>query len=516
MKTRIAFLVTLFAAEGGAQTFRVSGTVVDSESGAPLSRTRVVLTGGPVSEQSIITSDGSFSFEVPRGKYTLLASHRGFGESYGQTRSGNSDSSIITGPDLDTTNLVLRWRAPVAIHGRILDENAEPVFDATVELFAEAVSGGKRHVISLGRAESDELGNYSWSSLSGGTYYLAAVGEPWYFSYEAARNELTEAGKPPSPYALTYFPSGNDARAATPLILHPGAEVEADFTLRPAVGSNLHFVCPSSPCTGSLTLNSVGIGGVETLVRTTYVAQTDMIPGVQPGRYVVRYTGTDGNMRKEIEVAGADGTVEIIPKPAPTLTGKVVFQNPQDQPRHPVFVTLTDEDTGEAVAAALDAKGIFSWPTVPVSHVRLSLAGADGFYITRMSADGASGKGGLIEVVDGAQVHVNLTASGEPGRLNGLVMNRNRPVPMVMVVLAPAVASTDPSRYHGFQTDSNGSFDFATIPVGDYVLFAVENQEFEYANPEAVRPYLAIGKHVRIGGDGVHTERIELAPLLHN
>jgi hypothetical protein len=516
VKIKIVSFAAIFASLAVGQTFRVSGTVVDSESGAPLTRTRVVLTGGPASEQSMITSDGRFSFDVPKGKYTLLASHRGFGESYGQTLSGNSDSSIITGPDLDTTNLVLRWRAPVAIHGRILDEDGEPVFDATVELFVEALSGGKRHIISLGRAESDELGNYSWSSLPGGTYYLAAVGEPWYFSYEAARNDLTEAGKPPSPYALTYFPSGNDARAATPLILHPGADVEANFTLRPAVGSNLHCVCPSSPCTGLLTLNSVGIGGAETLVRTTDVAQTNMIPGVQPGRYVVRYTGTDGNMRKEIEVARADVTVEVLPKPAPTLTGKVTFQNRQDWPRHSVFVALTDEATGEAVATALDANGNFFWPTVPVSHVRLSLAGADGLYITRMSVDGASANGGLIEVVDGAQVHVSLTANGETGRVNGFVMNRDKPVPMVMVVLAPAMVSTDPSRYHGFQTDSDGSFDFATIPVGDYVLFAVENQEFEYANAEAVRPYLAIGKHVRIGGDGVHTERIELAPSLHN
>jgi hypothetical protein len=133
-----------------------------------------------------------------------------------------------------------------------------------------------------------------------------------------------------------------------------------------------------------------------------------------------------------------------------------------------------------------------------------------------MSVDGASANGGLIEVVDGAQVHVNLNASGETSRLNGFVMNRDKPVPMVMVVLAPAVASSDPSRYHGFQTDSDGSFDFATIPVGDYVLFAVDNQEFEYANPEAVRRYLAIGKHVRIGGDHVHTEHIELAQSLHN
>jgi hypothetical protein len=37
-----------------------------------------------------------------------------------------------------------------------------------------------------------------------------------------------------------------------------------------------------------------------------------------------------------------------------------------------------------------------------------------------------------------------------------------------------------------FQTDSDGSFDYKDVPAGDYVLFAVEDTSFEYANPAAV------------------------------
>jgi hypothetical protein len=255
------------------------------------------LTGGPVPEQSVITTgDGKFSFEVPKGTYSLLAAHRGFGATYGQTRPGGSYSSVIAGPGQDTTGIVMRWRAPIAIHGRVLDDLGEPVYNAKVELFSESVAGGKKRVVSQGRAASDEQGNYSLSSFPGGTYYIAATGAPWYFSDPPARQKLTEAGKAPVSYALTYLPGGNDPRAATPLILHPGAELQADIALHPAIGSSLRFVCPSAPCEGSASLFAIGPAGVETLV--TEVSGTETIPAVLAGRYVVRYTGPEGNMQR--------------------------------------------------------------------------------------------------------------------------------------------------------------------------------------------------------------------------
>ncbi len=515
MKTPVAFLAALLASAAGAQTFRVAGTVVDSENGGPLGRTRVVLTGGPAPEQSVITTgNGRFSFDVPKGKYSLLAAHRDYGESYQQTRSGNSDSSIVTGPDQDTTGIVLRWHAPVAIHGKVLDESGEPVHAATVELFVEAVAGGRKRIVSLGRAESDELGNYSWSAIPAGTYYLAAKGEPWYFSDPSARATLTGSGKPPVTYSLTYFPGGEDPRAAAPLTLRPGAQMQADFTLRPAIGSTLRFVCPNSPCIGSASLFALGPGGVETLVNTASASAP--IPDVPVGRYIARYTGVEGGMRKVIEVRGGDVTIEITPKPVPMLAGKVTLQNAEEPPRHPVYVSVLDEGTNQSFAAPLGANGSFSFPAVPVSRVRLSLSGADGFFITGMSVDGASVKDGVIEVIDGARVQVSLAASRMTGSLNGFVMNGGKPVPGVMVMLAPVAESANPFSHHGFQTDSDGSFDFTVLPAGDYILFAVDNLELEYADPDVVRPYLSRGKRVQIVTHGVQTETIGLSPALRN
>jgi hypothetical protein len=228
---------------------------------------------------------------------------------------------------------------------------------------------------------------------------------------------------------------------------------------------------------------------------------------------VVRYSSPDQSMgmRKEIEITGGDMTVEITPKPLPTLTGRITFENPRQPPRHPVQVNLLDEETGKAVIVVLNANGSFSFPSLPVSRLRMLLSGGDGLFITRMSVEGASVKDGLIEVMDGAAVKVDLTAGAKNGSLNGFVVNGDKPVPMVMVVLVPASSSANPNGPYGFQTDSDGSFDFTAVPAGDYVLFAVDDREFEYANPAVLRPYLTTGKRISIEPQAIRTERIEVS-----
>jgi hypothetical protein len=220
-----------------------------------------------------------------------------------------------------------------------------------------------------------------------------------------------------------------------------------------------------------------------------------------------------------IDVHGGDIPIEIVPKPAPTLAGKVTFQTPADRPRHPLYVNFADEDSGEPVAVAVNPDGSFSWPTVSAAHVRLYLSGSDGFFVARASVEGAMVKNGVIDVADGASVRINLVASGETGRLNGFVEDDEKPasaVPAVLVVLAPSGGDFDPYRYFAFQTGTDGSFDFPNVPAGDYVLFAVNNPEFEYADADAVLPYLAKGKRVRIQPHGASTENIRLALAARN
>lgn len=523
MRTLIAAVLAALTFTAEAQTFGVSGTVVDSETGKPLNRARVALSGEPAGAWSAVTAaDGGFSFNVPQGKYALAAAHRDWGDVYGEPVPGSdSGTAVIAGPDSDTTQLLFRFRAPIAVHGKIVDDSGEPVPSATVEMFHQTVVGGRKRLNSLGRAESNDFGDYSYSWLPAGTYYLAAAGEPWYLTdLFNADDELTRSGTPPVPYGAVYFPGTTDPGGATPLVLRPGADFRADFILRPAAGANLFPKCGGAePCGGgggSFMLHAIGPGRAETLIRPCESGCHDLIPAVPPGRYVLRYNGPEGAARTVIDVQGGDIPIEIVPKPAPTLAGRVTFRNPADRPRHPLYVNLVDEDSGEPVAVTVKPDGSFSWPAVTAARVRLYLSGLDGFFIARMSVEGAIVKNGVIEVVDGASVRVDLLASGETGRVNGFVKDDEKPAPAVLVVLAPSSEGFDPYRYFASQAGSDGSFDFPNIPAGDYVLFAVNNPEFEYADADAVLPYLARAKRVRVQPHGSSTENIGLASAARN
>ena len=80
------------------------------------------------------------------------------------------------------------------------------------------------------------------------------------------------------------------------------------------------------------------------------------------------------------------------------------------------------------------------------------------------------------------------------------------------MVLAAPMDSAGPYASRGFQSDSDGSFDFQNVPTGAYFLFAVEDLTLEYANPATIRPYLGNAKPIRVEPHGTYSEQIPLSP----
>jgi hypothetical protein len=115
---------------------------------------------------------------------------------------------------------------------------------------------------------------------------------------------------------------------------------------------------------------------------------------------------------------------------------------------------------------------------------------------------------GLVELVDGESVVLRMVASDETGRVQGFVMRGEQPADGMMVVLAPVSESVLATAARGFQTDSDGSFDYQSVPAGDYLLFAVENAALEYSRREAIRPYLGNAERIRVEAHQSYSERI--------
>lgn len=514
-------LVLVFVLDCAGQTFPVSGTAVDAQGGTPISGMRMTLSGAGSRNEPIVTgSDGRFSFNVPQGKYTLSGARpgappQGFGRS-GPTSSFSS--AIITGPDQDTSHLIFRWFSTGAIVGNVTDDRGEPVENALVQLIVSKVTRGRKYFGSIAWQRTNDEGNYRFGLLPAGTFYVAVTAAPWYSARLASPNPSAAKGlSVPTPgYAPTYYPNATDVGAAGLLAMIPGAEARADFRLVTILGATIQVNCPDARArNGMLSILSDGIEGVQGLQRQlNFIGQSQSIPGVPPGRYTVRLTGTGDppfTARKTIEVGSSDVVVDLTMQSPTSVSGKVTFKNAGMRPRGSMYAVLVNEATGGQLARMIAPDGSFTWASVEVGRYRPEISGADGFFVSQVSAEGATLEDGVVDLVDGASVQLNLIASDETCRVKGLVVNGDKPMPGVLVILAPRTASSDPYEYHGFQTESDGSFDYQKIRAGDYILFAVEDTDFEFANPDALRPYLSSGLAIHIDAHGEYTERVPLS-----
>jgi hypothetical protein len=238
-------------------------------------------------------------------------------------------------------------------------------------------------------------------------------------------------------------------------------------------------------------------------------SESATITGVPPGHYVVRVAAAGENpftTRKSIDVGSSDLTVELQMQAAPSVSGKMG----NSKPSSPLSVRLVAEDTPTSYTQPVDAKGSFSFKNVAAGRYRPILVSAAGWFISQITAKGGPFENGVLTVADGASVELEIVAANEVGVVKGFVVNGETPLAGMLAVLARE-GSKNPLEFHGFETDSDGSFEWANVPAGNYVLFAVNRLDFEYANPEAVEPYLASGKRITVAARSIVSERIAVS-----
>ena len=243
-------------AAAAAQSYPVAGVLLDSVSSQPLPGFEVTLTpdkGG--SGQTVRTSArGQFSFPaVPAGKYIISGSGQGY-RAQGLNQHDNYFTGIAVGPKLDATNIIFGLQPDAVIRGQVLDEQNEPVRNATAQLFRMDEVDGVRRPVSVTNAGTNDQGYYHFSHLGPGTYYVALSARPWYAQYspkdlyrsqdqpfdsEIAARSQQEADQLDVAYPLTFYPEADDSSQATAITLHQGERFTADVVMRAVPGVHL-------------------------------------------------------------------------------------------------------------------------------------------------------------------------------------------------------------------------------------------------------------------------------------
>jgi protocatechuate 3,4-dioxygenase beta subunit len=513
-------------------TGRIKGRVITADTGAPVRRAQVRVTGTDIMPK-IATTDNDGSYEIkdlPAGRFTVTVTKSGFvNVGYGQRRPFEAPRPIELGEAqaLDKADIVMPRGS--AINGRITDEFGEPIADVVVTAMRSTWQNGRRRLQSAGRtATTNDLGQYRIYGLPPGEYYVSASlrgAQEMVVAEMAVMATVVGGPQPDSPrsgYSPTYYPGTPNGNEAQKLAVAIGQEAQnIDFGLvgvrlvrvsgqvigsdgRPMEGISVSTAPRSAADAGFLTLPG-GSGRTDKNGNFT-------LNGVAPGDYTLNARGStvmssgDGDrmvftMTRVVGGPGGDGqnefgsvpltvgaedvsNVVIVTSKGATVQGRLVWEGGNKPTANTVRITAASAD-GEPGLAMLGGSGsvtaegtfelkglagqrLFRVANVPAGWV-LKAVTANGQDVTDTGLD-----------IKGTETITNLEVvlTNRLTELAGTVKAGNEPALDYTVV----IFSDDPQKWTVPQTrhivsarpSQDGKFQLKNLPAGGYYAVALE------------------------------------------
>jgi hypothetical protein len=336
----------------------------------------------------------------------------------------------------------------------------------------------------------------------------------------------------------TFYPNTRDVRAAAPLRVKAGEEIEADLAMPALPAGTLTINLktgepaplavevspdgfrPDSPrpalLVSKLDVKLDGPGGSSAWERVESAPERAVLTGIAPGEYTIRASqmtpeGSNSLFGRERVMVGAGETVLSISLTKPPLVTGTLRMEGSDRviPRGAV-IELRNETDSQYIRRPVAEDGSFLFEGIaPGQYTPVLTSPAATIRLRGFTVNGTLSKDLWVDIT--RSIRLDLTAVTKAGVIEGAAYRNGAPQSGVFVMLAPRQESSSPYDYLPFLTDSDGSFEFTGVTAGDYLLFAVEDSaDFEYANPAAVRPYLAKAQAVRVDSDQIQKVRLEL------
>jgi len=532
--------------------YSIAGQVVDSITGKPLeAMVAIAPTTQPDHRTPMKTGpDGKFAFSGLRAqKFSLLANRRGY-PVQGFEQHENYWSAIAVGDGLDSTHLVFRLRSGAAIRGTVVDEANEPVIGALVRLFATQFVTGHRATRSVEQTQTDDLGEYVFSKLSEGSYYVAVSAQPWYTRNLSGQLMKSVGGvgiagsAPETPgedgkrskldvaYPLTFYDAVRDSAQASAIDLSFGDRFEANFQLvaEPAVHVTVGAPAPPvkeiSPAEGAALGAGVALeGGFNpsrmrrlTMIRLANVAFDGMVlednrgvgnsagdtavsAGVAPGHYVLEISLPNDSrpVFEEIDLTGDIDLRGITIPPTAAVTGSIKFDG--DVPKGFVVVSLRNLNSQRGYGTRLGPDGGFKFEEgiLPGRYEVAVGASTGDTYIRKCQATGAKLAGRTLIIGEGATVALAIAAGEGLAKIDGVVESEGRGFAGAMIVLVPQDPANSELLFRRDQSDSDGTFILPNVVPGKYTVIAVRNGwRLSWADPKVLATYLPSGTRVEV------------------
>ena len=528
-------------------TGRVRGRLITADTGTPVRRAQVRITGPDIMPKTAVTdANGAYEFrDLPAGRFSINATKPGYVTmNYGQTRPYEPGKSIdlIEAQLLDKANITMPRGS--AISGRIVDEFGEPVADAQVSALRSAWANGRRRLQPAGRmAQTNDLGQYRIYGLAPGEYYVSATlrggGDMVMMESVAAtfvtRGAILPGAEPTSGYAPTYFPGTPNGSDAQKIQLALGQEMTSgDFGLLP-----VRLVKVSGAVIGSDGRPVEG-AMVQTLPRNAGETGGPMFPlggsarsdrngqftlnGVAPGEYTLQVRGTqtittsaggDTMMFRTTMGPGGDGQSEfgsvplsvggedvanvmIMTSKGAAISGRVVFDGgtkPTNTAPLRVSAMVVDSDAPIGMpggSSSLSPDGAFEIKGLIGQRLIRPTGLPAGWTLKSVTANGVDVTDTGITIKPNEPVSgIEVTLTSKSTSVSGAVTAGAEPATDYTVVIFSEDVEkwTAPmTRHVGFaRPNQDGGYRIRDLPAGSYYAIAVPYiAQGEWNDPEVL------------------------------
>jgi hypothetical protein len=501
-------------------TGRILGRVVAADTGSPLRRAQVRISGTQPGLQATASTDqdGRYEFRnVPAASYTISVMRNGYVTlQFGQQRPFEPGRPLTLADAQVAEKIDFALPRGGVITGTVVDDLGEPLGGVRVQAqrYVYQPGGAKRlqaaGAIGIGGPPmTDDLGHFRVFGLMPGSYVLSAVpqlmgiGMPGPATTIVGSNSNADDG-----YATTYYPGTANVEEAQTITVGLGQEASGSFALLSAKLSRISGVVHTSqgnPIGRTMMVmlrTQSGIGSMGAAIQND---GSFVFANVPPGEHFidVRPTGLAATT-----VAGAAPTPEefasvpvtatgqditglvITTGPGATISGRLVFDGNAKPPQ-------ATTQPFRVMPGAADPSTPMMMGTTPDSGVvdetgHFQIHGATGEMIFRPAVPGWTLKSVVLNGVDitdtpfeakpAANITgLDVTVTDRSTNVSGAVKNAGGdPVTDYVVAIFPATAREGilGTRFtRTIRPDQQGRYQVRGLPPGDYVAVAVESLE---------------------------------------
>ena len=505
------------------ETYTLHGRVVNSVDGTPI-RGALVQLSGPMKVSVLSGNDGSFVFsKLAAGDFVVTARKLG----YFATELGEPLGAVAERVRVDavTRELSLPLIPEGVIHGKIVDEQGEPIEGLDVQARPKFGRNSQMNTSADRTATTNEAGEYRIAGLTAGSYYLLETAK----SGRGNEAMLSAVRRMKSGVPINYYPGVLEAAQAAAIRVLPGSSQQVDWRI---AHQPLYQVSGRVQAKG---------GSSDILVA--------MVSSYSDQNFTLALAGPDGSFvfqgvaSGEYAVAALEAMNEEFTKPQMAVKMITVKTNVQDLvlqvlPATRIPVRFREEYTHksspepsvESAPASVEFLRVdlpFEVATKLTDHqsewnaqkkelqvllepgaFRIQIQASPKIY----AASAMNGNTDLLKenlvVAPGSEAEpIELVLRDDPASLSGTVRHDGKAAPG-RVVLLPENA---PRQAAVVSADAGGTFSFQELAPGRYFLLALGNgTEIDLQDEGTLRRIQSQGEAVELQADGRASVELEL------